>query len=137
MVGMLAIAAAGGWLLAFSLCAVVTRLPPRWASAAAPWPGLDGERPALASGIGDGAWLINRHHTVVFRVGNHTGKVTVSGAASCALPPDVLPRLATVIVGRLTGPDARLTGPDNGLTGPDNGLTGPDARLTDSADRSG
>ena len=31
MVGMLAIAAAAGWLLAFSLCAVVTRLPPRWA----------------------------------------------------------------------------------------------------------
>ena len=50
-------------------------------------------------GIGDEAWLINRHHTVVFRVGNHTGKVTVSGAASCALPPDVLPRLATTVAG--------------------------------------
>jgi hypothetical protein len=52
-------------------------------------------------GIGDEAWLINRHHTVVFRVGNHTGKITVSGAASCALPPDVLPRLATTVAGRL------------------------------------
>jgi hypothetical protein len=38
---------------------------------------------------------------VVFRVGNHTGKITVSGAASCALPPDVLPRLATTVAGRL------------------------------------
>jgi hypothetical protein len=55
---------------------------------------------------------------VVFRVGNHTGKITVSGAASCALPPDVLPRLATIIVGRLTGPDDRLTGPADRLTGP-------------------
>lgn len=52
-------------------------------------------------GIGDEAWLINRHHTVVFRVGNHTGKITVSGPASCDLPPDVLPRLATTVVGRL------------------------------------
>jgi len=52
-------------------------------------------------GIGDEAWLINRHHTVVFRVGNHTGKITVSGAASCVLPPDVLPRLATTVAGRL------------------------------------
>jgi hypothetical protein len=81
-------------------------------------------------GIGDEAWLINGHHTVVFRVGVHTGKVTVSGAAACALPPDVLPRLATIIVGRLTGPDDRLTGPDDRLTGPDNGLTGPDNGLT-------
>ena len=71
-----------------------------------------------APGIGDEAWLINRHHTVVFRVGNHTGKITVSGAASCALPPDVLPRLATIIVGRLTGPDDRLTGPDDRPPGP-------------------
>jgi hypothetical protein len=63
-----------------------------------------------APGIGDEAWLINRHHTVVFRVGNHTGKITVSGAASCVLPPDVLPRLATIIVGRLTGPDDRPPG---------------------------
>jgi hypothetical protein len=86
-------------------------------------------------GIGDEAWLINGHHTVVFRVGEHTGKVTVSGAAACALPPDVLPRLATIIVGRLTGPDDRLTGPYNGLTGPDNGLTGPDARPPGPADR--
>ena len=54
-----------------------------------------------APGIGDEAWLINRHHTVVFRVGNHTGKITVSGVASCALPPDVLPRLATTVAGRL------------------------------------
>jgi hypothetical protein len=53
-------------------------------------------------GIGDEAWLINRHHTVVFRVGNHTGKITVSGTASCALPPEVLPRLATTVAGRLT-----------------------------------
>ena len=52
-----------------------------------------------APGIGDEAWLINRHHTVVFRVGNHTGKITVSGVASCALPPDVLPRLATTVAG--------------------------------------
>jgi hypothetical protein len=52
-------------------------------------------------GIGDEAWLINRHHTVVFRVGIHTGKVTVSGAAPRALPPDVLPRLAITIAGRL------------------------------------
>ena len=36
MVGMLAIAAAAGWLLAFSLCAVVTRLPPRWAGSRLP-----------------------------------------------------------------------------------------------------
>ena len=57
-----------------------------------------------AAGIGDEAWLINGHHTVVFRVGERTGKVTVSGAAACALPPDVLPRLATAIVSRLTGP---------------------------------
>jgi hypothetical protein len=49
MVGMLAIAAAAGWLLAFSLCAVVTGLPPRRAEAAAPWPGLGGERPALVN----------------------------------------------------------------------------------------
>ena len=49
MVGMLAIAAAAGWLLVFSLCAVVTRLLPRWAGAAAPWPGLGGERPALVN----------------------------------------------------------------------------------------
>ena len=69
-------------------------------------------------GIGDEAWLINGHHTVVFRVGVHTGKVTVSGAAACALPPDVLPRLATIIVGRLTGPDDGLTGADARLTGP-------------------
>jgi hypothetical protein len=52
-------------------------------------------------GIGDEAWLINRHHTVVFRVGDQTGKITVSGTASCALPPDVLPRLATTVAGRL------------------------------------
>jgi hypothetical protein len=63
-------------------------------------------------GIGDEAWLINRHHTVVFRVGVHTGKVTVSGAAARALPPDALPRLATTIVGRLTAPDDRQPGPD-------------------------
>jgi hypothetical protein len=54
---------------------------------------------------------------VVFRVGNHTGKITVSGAASCALP-DVLPRLATIIVGRLTGPADRMTGPADRMTGP-------------------
>jgi hypothetical protein len=83
-------------------------------------------------GIGDEAWLINGHHTVVFRVGERTGKVTVSGAAACALPPDVLPRLATIIVGRLTGPDDRLTGPDDRLTGPDDRLTGPDNGLTGS-----
>jgi hypothetical protein len=62
-------------------------------------------------GIGDEAWLINGHHTVVFRVGERTGKVTVSGAAACALPPDVLPRLATTIVGRLTGLADRLPDP--------------------------
>jgi hypothetical protein len=61
-------------------------------------------------------------------VGVHTGKVTVSGAAACALPPDVLPRLATIIVGRLTGPDDRLTGPDDRLTGPDARPLGPDHR---------
>ena len=49
MVGMLAIAAAAGWLLVFSLCAVVTRLLPRWAGAAAPWPGQAGERAALVN----------------------------------------------------------------------------------------
>lgn len=48
MVGMLAIAAAAGWLLAFFLCAVATKLPPRWAGAAPP-PGLGGERPALVN----------------------------------------------------------------------------------------
>src|SRR5215831_18798869 len=42
MVGMLAIAAAAGWLLAFSLCAVVTRLPPRRAGATAHRPGPAG-----------------------------------------------------------------------------------------------
>src|SRR4029079_1119713 len=52
-------------------------------------------------GIGDEAWLINRHHTVVFRVGNHPAKTPVSGASSCVLPPDVLPRLATTVAGRL------------------------------------
>jgi hypothetical protein len=35
-------------------------------------------------------------------VGSHTGKITVSGAASCALPPDVLPRLATTVAGALS-----------------------------------
>jgi hypothetical protein len=49
MVGMLAIAAAAGWLLAFSLCAVVTSLLPRWAGAAALWPGRAGERAALVN----------------------------------------------------------------------------------------
>ena len=62
-------------------------------------------------GIGDEAWLVNGHHTVVFRVGVHTGKVTVSGAAACALPPDVLPRLAATIVGRLTGLDDQQPSP--------------------------
>jgi len=38
---------------------------------------------------------------VVFRVFDHTGKITVSGAASCALPPDVLPRLAITVADRL------------------------------------
>jgi Predicted membrane protein (DUF2207) len=70
-------------------------------------------------GIGDEAWLLSRDRTVVFLVGDYTGKVSISGAAAGALPPDVLLRLATIIVGRLTGPDDRLTGPDNGLTGPD------------------
>jgi hypothetical protein len=64
-------------------------------------------------GIGDEAWLINGHHTVVFRVGERTGKVTVSGAAACALPPDVLPRLATAVVDRLTGPDDWQPGLDD------------------------
>ena len=68
-------------------------------------------------GIGDEAWLINRHHTVVFRVGVHTGKVTVSGAAARALPPDVLPRLATTIVGRLTGPADRPSYPADRQSG--------------------
>jgi hypothetical protein len=49
MVGMLAIAAAAGWLLVFSLCAVVARLLPRWAGAAAPWPGQAGARAALVN----------------------------------------------------------------------------------------
>src|SRR6185437_11886790 len=49
MVGMLAIAAAAGWLLAFSLCAVMTSLLPRWAGAAALWPGRAGERAALVN----------------------------------------------------------------------------------------
>ena len=56
-------------------------------------------------GIGDEAWLINRHHTVVFRVGNHTGKITVSGAAARVLPPDVLPRLAGSVAGHGGQPD--------------------------------
>jgi hypothetical protein len=46
---MLAITGAAGWLLAFVLCAVVTRLPPRWAGPTVPWPGLGGERPALVN----------------------------------------------------------------------------------------
>src|SRR5215469_17499794 len=49
MVGMLAIAAAAVWLLAFFLCAAATRLTPRWAGDPAPWPGLGGERPALVN----------------------------------------------------------------------------------------
>jgi Predicted membrane protein (DUF2207) len=57
MAGMLAIAAAAGWLLAFSLCAVVTRLPPRGAGAADPWPGPVGERPALVNLAATRGWL--------------------------------------------------------------------------------
>src|SRR5215469_10203510 len=49
MVGMLAIAAAAAWLLAFFLCALVTRIPPAAAGATAPWPGLAGEKPALVN----------------------------------------------------------------------------------------
>jgi len=56
-------------------------------------------------GIGDEAWLINGHHTVVFRLGSYTGKITISGSASCSVPPDVLPRLATAVAGRLAAAD--------------------------------
>ena len=48
MVGMLAIAAAA-WLLAFFICAMVTRIPPLTTGAAASWPELAGERPALVN----------------------------------------------------------------------------------------
>jgi hypothetical protein len=58
MVGMLAIAAAAGWLLAFSLCAVVTRLPPRRAGAAAPWPGPGAAAPWPGQ-AGERAALVN------------------------------------------------------------------------------
>jgi hypothetical protein len=58
---------------------------------------VPGASPGLAAGVRPGR--------------AHAGKVTVSGAAACALPPDVLPRLATTIVGRLTGPDDRPPGP--------------------------
>jgi len=76
-------------------------------------------------GIGDEAWLVNGHHTVVFRVGVHTGKVTVSGAAACALPPDVLPRLAATIVGRLTGLDDPRPALDDRQPGLDDRQPGP------------
>ncbi|HYB86976.1 MAG TPA: hypothetical protein VEC76_09010 [Streptosporangiaceae bacterium] len=59
-------------------------------------------------GLGDEAWLINRYHTVVFRAGAYTGKITIGGSAAAAVPPDVLPRLATTGIGRLAPAD---TGP--------------------------
>jgi hypothetical protein len=49
MVGTLAIVAAVAWLFAFLLCAAVTRIPPLRTGAAAAWPGLAGERPALVN----------------------------------------------------------------------------------------
>src|SRR5215831_8565148 len=49
MMGMLAIVAAAGWLLLFAVAATVTALPPVRAGAAAPWPQLTGERPALVN----------------------------------------------------------------------------------------
>src|SRR5262249_3928353 len=52
-------------------------------------------------GHGDEARLVKRPHTGGFRGGTPAGKITVSGATSCALPPDVLPRLATAVAGRL------------------------------------
>jgi len=52
-------------------------------------------------GIGDEAWLLARDRTIVFRVGTHTGKVTITGAAAPALPPDALTGLAAAFAGRL------------------------------------
>jgi len=46
MVGTLAIAAAGAWLLVFFLCAIVTGLPLLGGDTGAPWPGVAGEKPA-------------------------------------------------------------------------------------------
>jgi hypothetical protein len=70
---------------------------------------------------------------VVFRVGERTGKVTVSGAAACALPPDVLPRLATAIVDRLTELADRPPGPADRPLGPADRQPGPDDRQPDPA----
>ena len=135
MVGMLAITAAG-WLLAFSLCAVATRHTPRWAGDAAPWAGLGRERPALVnlvvtqgrlSGAAYPATVLDLaakgQLVITQRMAGQLwcdmsaaapaavrGVAAVSGAAACALPPDVLPRLATTIVGRLTGPADRQPG---------------------------
>jgi hypothetical protein len=67
-------------------------------------------------GIGDEAWLINRHHTVVFRVGAYTAKITIGGSAAAAVPQDVLPRLATAVVGRLAAADTGRPAPAD--TGP-------------------
>jgi hypothetical protein len=80
-------------------------------------------------GLGDEAWLINGHHTVVFRLGSYTGKITISGSASCSLPPDVLPRLATAVAGRLAAADTGWPAPaDTGWPAsgiPSPGTSGP------------
>jgi Predicted membrane protein (DUF2207) len=49
MVGVLAIAAAAGWLLVFFGCAVVTRLRPPGADAGLRWPGVAGQKPAVVN----------------------------------------------------------------------------------------
>lgn len=54
-------------------------------------------------GVGDEAWLLNRDRTVVFRSGELTGKVTLSGTAARLLPPDVLPGQAATLAERLPG----------------------------------
>ena len=86
-------------------------------------------------GVGDEAWQMVRDQTVVFRVGSYTGKVTVSGAAARGLTPDVPPRLAAVVAGRLaalagqppggTSPPGTSTGPPGGFRDPPGGLSMP------------
>jgi len=39
-------------------------------------------------------------------LGGYTGKITISGSASCSLPADVLPRLANAVVGRLASAES-------------------------------
>ncbi|HEY6276281.1 MAG TPA: hypothetical protein VIX86_08100 [Streptosporangiaceae bacterium] len=64
-------------------------------------------------GPGDEAWLVSRDRTIVFRQGSLTAKVTIGGSAAATVPPDVLPRLAATVAGRLPRP-ATTPGPPGG-----------------------